>query len=806
MLVFAQMPSHSATYPRGRRCVPESAFYPEIDYFTAVAERAAHDYAAATVHLRAVEQQRQQLQRQRYFEEVSRRQAALDNYYLQQSQLAASVRPTQYTPARRAPCTYSIEELAYSVTKEEERRHALLAQQREAQRTRALAEAKQREEAERLQRARSQAQRARQEEALLALLGLPEVTSDIRSRIPEPLIHREVPIQPRVIPTRQATDEVNDGELQAAFENLLSQMFSPRATSSALPAPPKPADLKGKGKATDIPSEPAPIPAPVPTTQTSSQAPSFKEELEARIQNETDPEIQESLVTLYSDIFDVCERRDAQPVAGPSVPKHERQVSSSSASAAETTSQPAQSATPEATPKTTPTEGSHLHRTPALPAAVAEKLLKFYHARRARKLSLAQITAVEDALRKLESTFAFPSHLDFVNPLPTPTPTDSDEPGALAYTPNNTPVHAYEHALNGLLTQLDAVESNGDLAVRGRRKEVVREVERALEAVERRVEESREREREKSRERRRSAASSPAPSGLSSDMDDDNTTVRAEARPEPSTNQSMHATGANDTPLAEPVSVTPADVPSTEPASDGLHAATSPHTLTLVTEPEVSPVDAAPAAPSDSSAPVVSEALVDAVSPPSNSDATPAPFEVVDAPETDAVGVELVNLSASESLAEADPPTVQDEHPDTEAPQGSPDYDSTPDTLELVSPITPSEPSDVDTAFATAPSTLPSTTIPSPESITRETSTATDTTFLTALSEAEPTTTPHPELMTRAPSETSSAARETFLLSSTPLADEPKRRPEEAHEDDELEIIGKEEAAKSDSEWSDVDA
>ncbi|KAI0651111.1 hypothetical protein C8Q79DRAFT_11962 [Trametes meyenii] len=794
MLVFTPTPIHPATYPRGR-CIPRSAFYPEIDYFDAVAERAAHDYAAATAHLRAVEQQREQLQRQQYLEEVSRRQAALDNYYRQHSQfVAASVRPTQYTPARRDPYAFTIEELTYSVRKEEERRRVLLARQREAQRVRALARAEQREEAERRQR-------ARQEEAVLALLGLTTVTSNPQARVQQRPVRRDVPTQPQVVPTRQPiTDELDDGELQAAFENFLSQMFAPRTAPPAPSAVPKPVDLKGKGKAVDVPNEPASVPAPLTTAQPASDAPSFKEELEARVRSETDPEIQESLVTLYSDIFDVRNDQETQPVAGPSNPKHERQASSSSTSAAASP----QPATPEATTETAHTEGAHWHRTPALPPAIAEKLLKFYHARRARKLSLAQITAVEDALRKLESTFAFPERLDFVNPLPSPTPSDSDEPGALAYTPNNTPVHAYEHALNGLLTQLDAVESNGDLAVRGRRKEVVREVERALEAVERHVEESRERERERSRERRRSAASSPAPSASSSDLDDD-ATVRVQALPQSSASESMPAASASDVPVADTVSVTLVEAPSTELASDGYHEVASPHTPPSMTKPEASPVDAAPAVASESSAPIISEPPVHDLSPPSVSDTIPAPLEVVDVPEADTAGLELVDVLATESLVKPATLIIQDGQPNSGRSQGSPDHDSATETLEPASPMTLSKPSDADTAFATAPSTLPSTAVSSPEAITRETSTTTDATFITALSEAEPAT-PHPEPMTRAPSETSSTAGETFLLSSTPLADEPGRQSDEVHEDDELEIIGKEEVAKSDSEWSDVDA
>lgn len=76
----------------------------------------------------------------------------------------------------------------------------------------------------------------------------------------------------------------------------------------------------------------------------------------------------------------------------------------------------------------------------------------------------------------LESAFKFPPVLDF----------DHSE---LAVSANNTPVRAYEQALNNLLEQLDAIESDGDEEVREVRRNVVREVERALEDVERKVNE-----------------------------------------------------------------------------------------------------------------------------------------------------------------------------------------------------------------------------------------------------------------------------------------------------------------------------
>jgi hypothetical protein len=50
-------------------------------------------------------------------------------------------------------------------------------------------------------------------------------------------------------------------------------------------------------------------------------------------------------------------------------------------------------------------------------------------------------------------------------------------------------VRAYEHALNGLLERLDAIDSDGNEEVRDVRRGVVKEVERALEEMERKVKE-----------------------------------------------------------------------------------------------------------------------------------------------------------------------------------------------------------------------------------------------------------------------------------------------------------------------------
>ncbi|KAG8721088.1 hypothetical protein FRC11_002990, partial [Ceratobasidium sp. 423] len=81
--------------------------------------------------------------------------------------------------------------------------------------------------------------------------------------------------------------------------------------------------------------------------------------------------------------------------------------------------------------------------------------------------SHAAVQSILASFAALQSEFSFPTQPDL---LPGLSP-------KLAYTPNNAPLHGYEHALTGLLTQLDAVESYGDSGVRKARKEAVKTIE-----------------------------------------------------------------------------------------------------------------------------------------------------------------------------------------------------------------------------------------------------------------------------------------------------------------------------------------
>jgi hypothetical protein len=97
-----------------------------------------------------------------------------------------------------------------------------------------------------------------------------------------------------------------------------------------------------------------------------------------------------------------------------------------------------------------------------------------------------------EALDRLSSTFA---HLTSTFTLPQPDfsrPFSPGRPGSpttrLPYTPANRPIHEYEAALGALLGQLDAVDAEGDDAVRLRRRELVKNVEAALAALDAAIE------------------------------------------------------------------------------------------------------------------------------------------------------------------------------------------------------------------------------------------------------------------------------------------------------------------------------
>ncbi|TFY64560.1 hypothetical protein EVJ58_g2533 [Rhodofomes roseus] len=423
-----------------------------------------NDYLEAVAQARAeaVRRHRQQELRRKQIEEQNR-QAAFEAMYQQQ------------------------------VLRERQRRLATARQCEEAY-VRALIEAQERERAEQLTM-----RRAREQQLLSAVAALGSML-DFTAEAGEPT--RIAPQMPRAssqpstsqvlrAPSpvssarerlQQRLERESDPDVRDAVEGLLS----------VFPTIP-PVDRKGKGKAREVPmqapfaSSSTQVPvlsstAPAQTTTTTSQpasGPSLKDALRQRMHNEADPEIKESLNSLFTKLYGtpkVTPTESAAPSSSTTtkhVPVQEQAASEKIQDTAATTDAPIPGAPLE--------DGAGLHRQPALPPAVAAKILSLHRSRRA------------------------PAHLARSTFSPSPglvpvRPTRVRGENALMYTSNNRAVHSYEHALSGLLERLDAVDSRGDLEVRGRRKEVVKEVERALRDVERKVEErSREREREGAR-------------------------------------------------------------------------------------------------------------------------------------------------------------------------------------------------------------------------------------------------------------------------------------------------------------------
>ncbi|KAI6045023.1 hypothetical protein EDC04DRAFT_2638053, partial [Pisolithus marmoratus] len=99
---------------------------------------------------------------------------------------------------------------------------------------------------------------------------------------------------------------------------------------------------------------------------------------------------------------------------------------------------------------------------------------------RAIQESISSIAEIDASFEKLENEFVFPDELDFES--------SSLPELKLAYTSRNAPVRYYDHALQELLSKLDAVPSYGSARVREARRAMVTKVERALERLEEEIE------------------------------------------------------------------------------------------------------------------------------------------------------------------------------------------------------------------------------------------------------------------------------------------------------------------------------
>ena len=135
-----------------------------------------------------------------------------------------------------------------------------------------------------------------------------------------------------------------------------------------------------------------------------------------------------------------------------------------------------------------PSGSSSSSSSPARPAVTERE-----QAQIDRAIALSSVEQVQSTLAKLQTEFVLPSELDHY----TPSDDDRDETASISsasssniaklipHTSINKPVYKYENELNGLLEELDRIDSHGDAEVREKRKGVVKAIEKALEGVER---------------------------------------------------------------------------------------------------------------------------------------------------------------------------------------------------------------------------------------------------------------------------------------------------------------------------------
>lgn len=94
--------------------------------------------------------------------------------------------------------------------------------------------------------------------------------------------------------------------------------------------------------------------------------------------------------------------------------------------------------------------------------------------------ALDELASIRSHLDSISSSFSFPTHLVF--------DASSKDAPKLTYNAVNATLHSYEDALSKILSELDAVESNGDEEIRFARKEIARAIEATLSALDSKTE------------------------------------------------------------------------------------------------------------------------------------------------------------------------------------------------------------------------------------------------------------------------------------------------------------------------------
>ena len=108
-----------------------------------------------------------------------------------------------------------------------------------------------------------------------------------------------------------------------------------------------------------------------------------------------------------------------------------------------------------------------------------------------RAIALSSVERVQDSLARLRKDFVLPAELDHYtsstdnhdDTVSISSVSSSDLTKLIPYTSANKLVYKYENELNGLLEELDRIDSRGDVEVREKRKEVVKAIEKTLEGV-----------------------------------------------------------------------------------------------------------------------------------------------------------------------------------------------------------------------------------------------------------------------------------------------------------------------------------
>ena len=275
--------------------------------------------------------------------------------------------------------------------------------------------------------------------------------------------------QPHVTKRKPITDLLeqrlageSDADITGPIKNILSYL-EPRPVESEKPKDPSEDAhklienlLSSIFPGLFVQSQPEPVPSTEQTEPTTSDSEKGKGKARAVDVNESQPKSESADETFANILRHVMELSKSAPT--PRSPD-EAGPSGTTSSSSSTTK-----------PAATEREQAHINRA----------------------IALSSVEHAQNTLTKLQADFVLPAELDHY----AVTINDREETGSVSsvsssdltklipYSHANKSVYKYENELNGLLEELDKIDSNGDVEVREKRKEVVKAVEKALENVE----------------------------------------------------------------------------------------------------------------------------------------------------------------------------------------------------------------------------------------------------------------------------------------------------------------------------------